>query len=92
MNIICILVFFCSYVLITCLHPACGEMRSLVLARDDNVGGHCIWWVYTFFRQKNIRTKVMTLNCTDVCSSELDNTLSHSMLSICDAGSTTQLL
>ena len=28
-------------------------MRSLVLARDDNVGRHCIWWVYTFFRQKN---------------------------------------
>ena len=24
------------------------------------------------FRQKNKRTKVMTLNCTDVCSSELD--------------------
>ena len=62
-------------------------MRSLVLARDDNAGRHCIWWVYTFFRQKNIRTKVMTLNCTDVCSSELYNTLSHSMLSICDAGS-----
>ena len=32
-----------------------------------------------FLRQKNRRTKVMTLNCTDDCSSELDNTLSHSM-------------
>ena len=44
--------------------------------------------MYTIFKdRRNIRTKVMTLNCTDVCSSELDNTLSHSMLSICDAGS-----
>ena len=71
-----VLLFLCLNYL---LHPACGDMRSLVLARDDNVGGHCIWWVYTFFRQnrrggcirifrqKNIRTKVMTLNCTDVC-------------------------
>ena len=54
-----VLLFLCLNYL---LHPAGGDMRSLVLARDDNVGGHCIWWVYTFFRQKNIRTKVMTLN------------------------------
>ena len=83
MGIICILVFFCSYVLIICLQPACGDMRSLVLARDDNVGGHCIWWVYTFFRQnrrggcirifrqKNIRTKVMTLNVRMIVQASL---------------------
>ena len=40
-----VLLFLCLDYL---LHPAFGDMRSLVLARDDNVGGHCIWWVYTF--------------------------------------------
>ena len=38
MGIICILVFLCSYVLIACLQPAGGDMRSLVLARDDGHG------------------------------------------------------
>ena len=41
MGIIRILMFFCSYVLITCLHPACGDMRSLVLARDDGARAVC---------------------------------------------------
>ena len=35
------LLLFCSYVLITCLHPACGDMRSLVLARDDGLRAVC---------------------------------------------------
>ena len=61
-----VLLFLCLNYL---LHPACGDMRSLVLARDDNVGGHCIWWVYTFFRQKN---KSYDIECANVCSSELD--------------------
>ena len=74
MGIIGILVFFCSYVFIVCLQPAGGDMRSLVLARDDNVGRHCIWWVYTFFRQKNRRTKEF-IECANVCSSELDEHL-----------------
>ena len=38
MGIICILMFFCFYVLIACLQPACGDIRSLVLARDDGHG------------------------------------------------------
>ena len=38
MGIICIIVFFCSCVFIACLHPACGDIRSLVLARDDGHG------------------------------------------------------
>ena len=43
-------------------------------------------WVYTIFRQKNIRTKVMTLNVRMYVQASLTNIV-HSMLSICDAGS-----
>ena len=49
MGIIRILMFFCSYVLITCLHPACGDMRSLVLARDDESQHYVFVDVYTLF-------------------------------------------
>ena len=51
MCIICILMFFCSSVLIICLHPACGGIRSLVLARDDALRAVCIigWCVCDLF-------------------------------------------
>ena len=50
MNIICILMFFCSYVflfiaLCSRWHCAVVEMRSLVLARDDAVGALCCCFV-----------------------------------------------
>ena len=48
MGIIGILMFFCSCVFIACLHPAGGDMRSLVLARDDGSQAVCILWVNAF--------------------------------------------
>ena len=52
------------------------KIRSLVLARDDAVGAlvvvsGCLLGVYLFLRQKNIRTKD-SIECPNVCSSELD--------------------
>ena len=47
-------------------------IRSLVLARDDVSRALCIiGGVYSYFRQKNIRTKD-SIECDNVCSSELD--------------------
>ena len=47
-------------------------IRSLVLARDDVSRALCIiGGVYSYFRQKNIRTKE-DFECSNVCSSELD--------------------
>ena len=46
-------------------------IRSLVLARDDVSRALCIiGGVYSYFRQKNIRTKD-SIECDNVCSSEL---------------------
>ena len=47
------------------------RIRSLVLARDDAVGGTVLFCGWMFLRQKNIRTKE-DIECSNVCSSELD--------------------
>ena len=48
------------------------RIRSLVQARGDAVGALVVFCgVYLFLRQKNIRTKD-SIECPNVCSSELD--------------------
>ena len=53
-------------------HCAVIEIRSLVLARDDESRAQCcICGCKLFIRQKNIRTKD-SIEYSNVCSSELD--------------------